>query len=146
MIKIEKFKDKKMLLIFIIVLLVVVGIIFAANQDRRKEFVSESAAGNQDKTKENNVKIEEEYRSGVRKVFSKLVEFEKKDEKSTATISEIKTELLNLRVPKEYKNLHVNILFSILKIEQYVSGGNPKEKAESEQYINRAKEENPWLN
>jgi len=61
-------------------------------------------------------------------------------------VSQIKNKLLDLRVPTKFKNLHINLVLALTKMENYLTGGKESEKVESQQIISQAKADYDWLN
>jgi len=64
---------------------------------------------------------------------------------SAEQVASIKAELLNLKVPAEFKNLHLDLVFAMTKMENYLTDNSFEEKIASQQLINQARVNHAWL-
>ena len=61
-------------------------------------------------------------------------------------INQTKNQLLALKMPTKYKDLHLDLILAMTKMEDYLEDGDEGKKAESEELIQQAKTEYEWLN
>ena len=66
--------------------------------------------------------------------------------KGLIQIKVVKEKLLTLSVPKEFKEMHMNLFLGINKMEEYFVGGDLENKKISKDIIDNELENNPWLN
>lgn len=60
-------------------------------------------------------------------------------------IRECKKKLLDLKVPSEYKDLHIQLVLAVTKMETYLLDKDEREWSESLEMINKAMADNAWL-
>jgi len=58
----------------------------------------------------------------------------------------LKNRLLELKVPADFKELHLNLVMALVKLEDYLKNGDEKKKEESGQLVNQASSDYDWLN
>ncbi len=104
-----------------------------------------------DKTDQNLIKVdkkeqEQNYKQEVKPIFSQCEQLLNQEEISVEQIAPIKSNALDLIVPTEYKDLHLNLLLAITKLENFFKEGEDEEKLAYQQIINQLKERYDWLN
>ncbi|MDD5290827.1 MAG: hypothetical protein PHZ04_01800 [Patescibacteria group bacterium] len=57
----------------------------------------------------------------------------------------LKNRLLELKVPADFKELHLNLVMALTKLNNYLENGDEEEKEESEQMVNQSASEYDWL-
>jgi hypothetical protein len=67
------------------------------------------------------------------------------DELDTEKIKNIKNSILDLMVPAQYRDLHVQIVLALVKMEEFVKNKDQAYKIESSNLINEALANNSWL-
>lgn len=60
-------------------------------------------------------------------------------------IQKVKDDLLGLKVPAEFKDLHVQLVLGLTKIEDSLAAGDAKIQAEGQKKIEQAKAAYAWL-
>jgi len=60
-------------------------------------------------------------------------------------IREVKQDLLGMRVPAEYRDLHIKIVQALDKLEQYITDGKEAEKSESEKMMEELALRYKWI-
>jgi lipopolysaccharide export LptBFGC system permease protein LptF len=96
------------------------------------------------KTSETQEQITASYKISVAKIISDYSRLESEN----ITVSEIKStkeKILSLKVPAEFRDLHLNLIMALDDMENYFSGKGDSGKTESEKIINQAKTDNGWL-
>ncbi|MFH1427516.1 MAG: hypothetical protein ABIG60_03240 [Patescibacteria group bacterium] len=89
--------------------------------------------------------IKENYKKELNDIFINYVKVTNNKELTLDLLSNFRTELLNLKVPAEYKDLHLNLAFTFDKMEKYINEGNEEERLASQQLVNEAKANYGWL-
>lgn len=64
---------------------------------------------------------------------------------SKEKLAQVKMKLLDLKVPDKYKDLHLNLILSISKMNSYIDNNNLEDKVSGAELINQAKKNNEWL-
>ncbi|MFA4941709.1 MAG: hypothetical protein WC582_03935 [Patescibacteria group bacterium] len=96
------------------------------------------------KTGETQEQITASYKISTSKIISDYLRLES----GNITINEIKSfkeKLLGLKVPAEFKNLHLSLIMALDNMENYLGGESDAGKTESEKVINQAKADYNWL-
>lgn len=96
---------------------------------------------NIEKTKE---QMTTEYKASVTKIISDYYNLDI----SSTTVSEVeivRENLFGLTVPAELKDLHLNLVMALTKMEDYLAGNNKEAREESEKIMDQAKLDNNWL-
>ena len=60
-------------------------------------------------------------------------------------VSRTKNSLLGLKMPAQFKDLHLNLVLAMDKMEDYLIDGDEGKLRESQELIKQAKEEYEWL-
>ena len=90
--------------------------------------------------------LEADYQEKAKPIF---VDFEKlagEDNFTVEKITELKNKLLDLKVPSKFKELHIQLVLAMAKMENYLNQKKLEEKAASRQMINQLKANYSWLN
>lgn len=95
---------------------------------------------------EMDIKLDENYKKEASRILSFYSRLVKEGEINLDKVKDIKNQLLGLRVPTEFKNLHLSLVFALTKRENYLINGDNKEKLASQQLISQAKANYKWLN
>ena len=67
------------------------------------------------------------------------------DELDALKVKTIREDILALVVPTQYKDLHVQIVLALIKMEEFIKGADQSYKIESNNLINEALANNNWL-
>jgi len=65
---------------------------------------------------------------------------------SVDDVSRTKNSILGLKMPVQFKGLHLNLVLAMDKMEDYLVDGDEKKLRESKELIKQAKKEYEWLN
>ncbi len=90
--------------------------------------------------------LEENYQAKSREIFKAYEQLIQADNFSPENIIEHKNRLLDLRVPAKYKELHLNLVLALTKMENYLNQKDAKEKTASLEMTNQLKADYSWLN
>lgn len=136
-------KPAKIFILAVALLLGSLSILVVATSRPKTVAVKE----NQAKTKIDLVKLESEYKNRTKEIidgFLKLLEPEQ-----APTIEQVvsaKETLLALRVPTQFKDLHLALVLAMDKTLNFISGKDAKGKVASQEIIRQAKNSYDWLN
>lgn len=101
----------------------------------------------QENSKNNTQKqIESEYKKRVRTIISSYEDESQKNELSYEKVLEVKKNLLDLKVPTVFKDLHLNLVMSMIKLENFFKNGLNDDRLAGEMMIRDAKVNYSWLN
>lgn len=101
---------------------------------------------NQSIAKVDSEKLENDYRVNVKKIVDDFLSLSDSNNLTIDKTKQIKNELLDLRVTDRYKEIHLNLVLSIAKMENFFNTGNKSDKLSSVEIINKTKNDNSWLN
>ena len=134
-------KEKILLFLLIMVLAAFLYLIITSESDviKNKEAVNLEKDDNYLEELENN------YKQKASEILSGYLELLKTSNFNIEQINNIRNELLDLKVPVEYKDLHLSLILAINKMENYLLTGVEQIKTESWQIINRARANYKWL-
>lgn len=91
-------------------------------------------------------KLEKDYEDNFKRIFSQFAQLASEEKINKEIVGTIKNETLALKVPTKYKDLHIDFVLALVKMENYFSGGDNKEEAASLDAIKRIQENYLWLN
>jgi hypothetical protein len=92
------------------------------------------------------VKLENDYRENVKVIFNNFLSLIENADLSVEQLKPVKNQLLDLRVPTKLKDLHIDFVLAITRMENFLESGEIEEKNDSEQMIKEIKEGYAWLN
>ncbi len=93
----------------------------------------------------NSQQLETSYKEQVKPImvrYSELI----KGNYTIDQVTQIKNKLLGLKMPAKFKNLHINLVLALTKMEDYLTNGENSQKVASQQIISQAKADYVWLN
>lgn len=144
----------KKIVIIILILVILGGSVFFIAELFRKPAVSLKV----NKIEISPEELEREYTDGVALIIKSYFENRKtinleglrgealkiESEKLLALVLKTKNDLLGLRVPAKYKDLHLDLILGLSFLEQGIAGDEQKLK-EGEDKLNKIIEDYPWL-
>jgi len=92
------------------------------------------------------IKLEKDYEKYFKRIFNEYEQISADNQLNIDLVKKTKEEILNLKVPAKYKDLHIDFILALVKMENYFSGGDNKEKAASLNAIKQIRENYLWLN
>lgn len=90
--------------------------------------------------------LENDYKSQAGKFFTAYEGLISSNNFTEKNIMEIKSKLLDLKVPIKFKELHLRFLLALNKMENYLRLKDEQEKKHSLKAINQLKADYSWLN
>jgi competence protein ComGC len=132
---------KILLILLIIAILLVLYLIMTAKTIERDQDKTSNQAD-----KINLEQLENRYKDEVKNIFVNYSELIKDENFDVEQIRSIKNQLLDLRVPTKFKDLHLQFVLAITKMEDFLQTGDKEEKINSQQMINEIKVNYVWLN
>lgn len=128
---------KKIIPIFFIIILGTAAFFLFKKTDNKDN------GGNEEKLKQElSLKLEEDYRKSVREIFNDYAN----NLEDLQKVAALKGRLLELKVPTEFKALHLNLVLTMTKTESYIQNKEEEDKIASEKVIKETREKYPWLN
>lgn len=142
-------KGKILLFLLIIIFVVLIYLIITTESDivSNSDIVSSNkeTASNQVKNDNYLEELKNNYKENVSKILSQYLKLADQSDFNIAKAESIKDELLGLKMPVEYKDLHFSLILAINKMESYLLEGDEQIKIASRQIINQAKANYKWL-
>jgi hypothetical protein len=136
-------RSKILLILFLLALLTLAGLILEPKLFPKKDAVVKDSSSQASDF--NSLKIEEAYRAQIKTEYEKVYNYLKESKNNASDLVSIRTAILALRVPTRFRDLHLELVLAIDRMENYEKFGKTSDKTESEKIINRLKTENQWL-
>jgi len=89
---------------------------------------------------------DEDYKTKVKAIFALYEARAQNKAFSIENVSELKNQLLGLNVPAGFKNLHLNFVLALTRLEDYLNRKDEQVENSSFQMFNQLKADNSWLN
>ena len=134
-------KEKILLFLLIMVLAAFLYLIITSESD----VIKNKEAVNLEKDDNYLEELRSNYKQKASEILSGYLELSEASNFNIEQINNIRNELLDLKVPAEYKDLHLSLILAINKMEDYLLTGVEQIKTESWQIINRARANYKWL-
>jgi hypothetical protein len=90
-------------------------------------------------------KMEDDYRSEIKIRFSEIYTYLTSAAFDSGKLESIKSGILSLRVPVKYKDLHLELVLAIDKMENFEKYGKMDDKKNSLKILDQVKNENKWI-
>ncbi|MDO9399200.1 MAG: hypothetical protein Q7T79_00720 [bacterium] len=90
--------------------------------------------------------LEEKYQTQVKKIFNNYEKLIVNNNYTLDQIVQIKNRLLNLQVPTKFKDLHINLILALTRIENWLMNKDETEKVIAQQIIDQIKIDYSWIN
>jgi hypothetical protein len=101
---------------------------------------------NKEQVKVDLKKLEEEYKAGTKNILTDYSALLLNNDLNLEKVEADKNKLLGLKVPAEFKDLHLNFVLAVSKMEDYLKNGKDEDKAASQRMISEIKANYVWLN
>ncbi|MFH1255001.1 MAG: hypothetical protein V1667_00810 [bacterium] len=95
---------------------------------------------------ENSVSLENEYKLKTKECFSVFENLADTGGWTPENTAELKNKLLDLKVPAQFKDLHIKFIMALAGVEDYLIRKNENGKSASLQAANQMKADYSWLN
>ncbi|MFH1233752.1 MAG: hypothetical protein V1649_03855 [Patescibacteria group bacterium] len=90
--------------------------------------------------------MENGYKAQAKNIFNDYTRLIINNNYTLDQITQIKNRLLNLKVPAKFKELHVNLVLALTRMENWLINKNESEKIACQQIVDQAKTDYDWLN
>ena len=92
------------------------------------------------------IKLENDYKAAAKAILADYSNSIQVADAKADQIGKAKSELLTLKVPTKFKDLHLNLVLAMVKMENFFASRDENEKIASQQMINQIKVNYAWLN
>ena len=133
-------KDNFLIFLLVILLVLVFYLILTSESVKRTENFSQEVKNNAA------VALETNYKDKAKQIFADYEKLTQDKNFTNEKIAELKNKLLGLKVPTKFKELHIQFVLALTKIENYLSRQDEQEKSISQQITNQLKADYSWLN
>jgi hypothetical protein len=133
-------KNKILILLLAVLLVLVFYLILTSESIKQTENLSQEIKSNKA------VILEANYQNKASQIFTDYEKLLQDKNFTVEKITELKNELLGLKVPAKFKELHIQFVQALDKMENYLSRKDEQEKNTSQQMINQLKADFGWLN
>ncbi|MBU0722451.1 hypothetical protein KKA93_03285 [Patescibacteria group bacterium] len=133
-------KQKILIFLLLIIFLLILYLIFTS------ESVKQTNSLNQWIKQDSSVLLEADYKPKAKEIFTAYQSLTENNSFTNKNIMELKNKLLDLKVPVKFKELHIQFVLALIKMENYLSQKDEQEKSDSSQAINQLKVDYNWLN
>lgn len=90
-------------------------------------------------------KMEEAYKEEASRIVSEYFNLTESREYTSEPVDKIKQKLLDLTVPAEFKDLHLNLVLAMSQMEIFLDSGREEAKIASQELMTEAKANYGWL-
>ncbi|MDD4271765.1 MAG: hypothetical protein PHF50_03085 [Patescibacteria group bacterium] len=135
-------EKKQKILIFILLILFGLILYLIFTSESVKETNNPAPQTKQD----NSAMLESNYKAKAKEFFTAYENLIKDNSFTGQNIAELKNNLLDLKVPLKFKELHIQFVLALTRMENYLNQEDEREKSASLQAINQLKADYSWLN
>jgi len=89
--------------------------------------------------------MEEKYQEQAKNIFIDYEKLIADNNYALEQITQIKNKLLDLKTPAKFKELHLNLVLALMRMENWLIDKNESEKTKSQQIIDQIKIDYSWL-
>ncbi len=137
-------KNIKILIFSLLILfLLVLYLIFTSGSIKETSVPADTA---EQIKKDDMVLLENDYKSKTKEFFGAYENLIKDNNFTEENVTELKNKLLNLMVPVKFKELHIQFVLALTKMENYFRQKDEQEKSDSLRAVNQLKADYSWLN
>ncbi|MBU0879697.1 MAG: hypothetical protein ABIJ83_04475 [Patescibacteria group bacterium] len=133
-------KREQILISLIIVFLLIITYLIITSKTVQKVNQSNSATNNI-----TTAQMEEKYQTQVKKISNYYEKLISTNDYTIDQITQTKNKLLNLQVPTKFKDLHINLVLALTRMENYLTNKDEAEKIIAQQLINQVKIDYSWI-
>lgn len=90
--------------------------------------------------------VENEYKAKTAQALKAYASLSGGAELDAAEIERIRNELLALKVPTQFRSLHLDLVMAMARLKVFIDDGKQEDRAAAEKAILEAKREFAWLN
>ena len=125
-----------LILLILLVLLIALYIVFTPEKTDYYLKLEESIAK---ESKVNVVINASDYKKEILPILNSYLDLLENNSFSEENILNLKTNILEIKVPKNYKELHLNIILALERMEEFIKTENEEDKISSVNLLNEAK-------
>jgi len=133
-------KAKILIFLLLILFLLILYLIFTS------ESVKEADNPGQQIKQDSSAMLESDYKVKAKEYFTVCEGLVNNNSFNQANIAGLKNKLLALKVPVKFKELHIQFVLALTRIENYLSQKDEREKSGGLEAINQLKADYSWLN
>lgn len=89
--------------------------------------------------------MSEEYKEGISGAFAEFSNLNESADLSVTQIKEIKNRALDLKLPGEFRGLHIDFILALTRMEDFLETGAEDARIAGEDLIEKIKSNYPWL-
>lgn len=139
------------LTVFVLAMYIWIGSRRVRIADDGKSQLGNGAEIVQEKPAPDLVKIESDYRENTKNILRSYEEMINEEDllensEKIKEVNDLEDDLIGLTVPEEFKNLHVNFVLALNKIESYAKNGNKEDMSKGLLMIQEIKNQYTWTN
>ena len=140
-------KIKKIILILSLIIFIILIYLLLTSDNKNKNFIESSNNISTSTAKDvvDLVELKKNYEISMSNYYGNFIEIINNDNPEQANLSKLKLDTLSLKVPAEYKDLHINFILAITKMEDYINEKKLENKEESLRIINELKNKYPAI-
>lgn len=91
-------------------------------------------------------KLRQDYKAKIKDIFAEYLSLAEAENSTVEELEAVKSKLMALTVPPELRDLHVDLLFAIVKRQDFMASGNETDEAESQKRSDKIKADYNWIN
>ncbi len=133
-------KQKILIFLLLILFFLILYLIFTSDSAKLSNNPAEQEIG------ANSVSLENEYKLKTKECFSVFESLADTGGWTPENTAELKDKLLDLKVPAQFKDLHIKFIMALAGIEDYLIRKDENGKNASLQAANQMKADYSWLN
>lgn len=133
-------KAKILILLSVIFFLLILYLLITAEPVKKMDLTDNKFNTSQLERLTNN------YQEQAGVIIANYLKLLKDDSYNLDQVKQIKDKLLELKVPTIFKNLHIDLVLALTKMENFLLEGKEPDKIESQRIINQIKADYSWLN
>jgi hypothetical protein len=142
--------NKTKFFIFFIIILLIIAVYLAVISKPAKQDQAEK----QNDAKTNNVVdamlnldlLKKSYKAETKVILANYLRIAQDETINIESVKRTKEQLLSLKVPTEFKELHLNLVLAMDEMEYYLENGDEADKRKSQEMIEQEKTKHEWLN
>lgn len=139
----------KFFIFFIIILLIVAVYLAVISKTAKQDQPEEKNGANIDNAVDAMLNLDllkKSYKAETKVILANYLRIAQDETINVESVKRTKEQLLSLKVPTEFKDMHLNLVLALDKMENYLSSGDEADKLKSQEMIELEKTKYEWLN
>ena len=91
-------------------------------------------------------KLESDYKAEAKSILDGYSQLSNNNGIDINEVKQVKNNFLALKVPTKFKDLHLDLVLAMVKMENFLTSGANEEKIASQQIVSRIKANYAWIN